>query len=127
MALASHRLHYTRADYIALERASNVKHEYLDGVIYAMAGGSPECAAIVANVITGLSVALRERPFRVHSSDLRVRVLETGLEAYPDITIVCGRALASLGREIPVDAVYRDPLGSPGSPPEPADGGGSAQ
>src|SRR5579884_1204814 len=92
MAQAAHRVHYTRAEYIALERAANVRHEFLDGVIYAMAGGSPEHAAIAGNVITVLNVALRGRPCRVHSSDLRVRVLATGLETYPDVTVVCGRA-----------------------------------
>ena len=92
MAQATHRVHYTRAEYISFERASNVRHEYFDGVIYAMAGGSPEHAAIAGNVITLLNLGLRGRPCRVHSSDLRIRVVETGLETYPDITVVCGRA-----------------------------------
>jgi Uma2 family endonuclease len=59
---------------ISFERASNVRHEFLNGVIYAMAGGSPEHAAIAVNVSTELNVALRGRPCRVHSSDLRIRV-----------------------------------------------------
>jgi Uma2 family endonuclease len=88
MAQAVHRVHYTRAEYIAFERSSNVKHEYLDGVIYAMAGGSPDHAAIAANVIAALGLALRDRPFRVYTSDLRIRVAETGLETYPDVTVV---------------------------------------
>jgi Uma2 family endonuclease len=92
MAQGTHRVHYTRAEYIGLERASNVKHEYLDGVIYAMAGGSPEHAAIAVNVSTLLSVGLRGRRCRVHSSDLRIRVQDTGLETYPDVSVVCGTA-----------------------------------
>jgi Uma2 family endonuclease len=92
MAQATHSLHYTRAEYISLERASNVRHEFLNGVIYAMAGGSREHAAIAANVITALSLALRGRTCSVHSSDLRIRVVETGLETYPDVTVVCGHA-----------------------------------
>jgi Uma2 family endonuclease len=92
MAHATHRVHYTRAEYIGLERSSNVKHEYLDGVIYAMAGGSPEHAAFAVNVSTLLSVGLRGRPCRVHSSDLRIRVVDTGLETYPDVTVVRGKA-----------------------------------
>jgi Uma2 family endonuclease len=92
MAEATHRVRYTRAEYIAFERSSNVKHEYLDGVIYAMAGGTPEHAAFAVNVSTALSVALRTRPCRVHSSDLRIRVVDTGLETYPGVTVVCGHA-----------------------------------
>ena len=88
MAQALHRVHYTRAEYISFERSANVKHEYLDGVIYAMAGGTPEHAAIAANVIVHLGTALRGRGFGVYTSDLRIRVAETGLETYPDVTIV---------------------------------------
>jgi Uma2 family endonuclease len=90
-AVAVRPVRSTREEFVSLERASNVKHEFLDGVIYAMAGGSPEHAAIAMNVGVLLSVALRGRPCRVYSSDLRVRVLETGLETYPDVTVVCGR------------------------------------
>jgi Uma2 family endonuclease len=92
MAAAAHPVHHTRAEYRSLERASNVKHEYLDGSIYAMAGGSPEHAALAGNVITLLGVAVRSRPCRVHTSDLRVHILDTGLETYPDVTVVCGKA-----------------------------------
>lgn len=87
-----HRVRYTRAEYLSLERSSKDKHEYLDGNIYAMAGGSREHAAVAGNVITLLNLALRGRPCAVHSSDLRIRVLETGLETYPDVSVVCGRA-----------------------------------
>jgi Uma2 family endonuclease len=92
MAATAHPVHYSRAEYRALERMSNVKHEYLDGSIYAMGGGSPEHAAIAGNVIALLSVALRGRPCRVHTSDLRVRVASSGLETYPDVTVLCGKA-----------------------------------
>ncbi len=57
-----------------------------------MAGGSREHAAIAANVSALLHTALRGRPCAVHSSDLRIRVADTGLETYPDVSVVCGRA-----------------------------------
>jgi Uma2 family endonuclease len=50
MAAPAHRIHYTYTEYLALEASSNVKHEYLDGQIYAMAGGTPEHAALAAAV-----------------------------------------------------------------------------
>jgi Uma2 family endonuclease len=83
---------YTYADYLALEAASNVKHEFLAGEIYGMAGGTPEHAALSVAVSSALLAQLRGGPSRVYSSDLRVRVLATGLATYPDVTVVCGDA-----------------------------------
>lgn len=86
----AHRIHYTWADYLALEASSNVKHEYLDGQIYGMAGGTPEHAALAAATIGLLFGQLRGGRCRAFDADLRVRVLETGLATYPDVTVVCG-------------------------------------
>ena len=85
---ALHR--YGFSDYLALEEASNTKHEFLDGEIYGMAGGTPEHAALSVAVSSALLAQLRGGPCRVYSSDLRVRVLATGLATYPDVTVVCG-------------------------------------
>ena len=83
---------YTYSEYVALEEHANVRHEFLDGEIYAMAGGTPEHAAIGTNVSTALNVQLRGRGCRVHSSDLLIRILDTGLATYPDVTVVYGHA-----------------------------------
>ena len=83
---------YTYGEYLSLEDGANVRHEFLDGEIYAMAGGSPEHAAICANVTTALNVQLKGKGCRVYSADLRIRVLETGLATYPDVTVVCAHA-----------------------------------
>ena len=90
MSRPGHRPRYTYREYLALEQASNVKHEFYEGEIYAMAGGTPEHAALAGNVITLLSVQLRGKPCTVYTSDLRVRILATGLATYPDVTVVCG-------------------------------------
>jgi Uma2 family endonuclease len=79
------------AEYLAAERASEIKHEWLDGEVFAMAGGTPEHSGLAAAITAELRDALRGRPCRVFSSDLRVRVPETGLATYPDATVVCGR------------------------------------
>lgn len=89
MAGLAHRLNYTYAEYLAFETSSNVKHEFLDGQISAMAGGTPEHAALGAAVIGLLFPELRKGRCRAHDADLRVRV-PTGLTTYPDITVVCG-------------------------------------
>jgi Uma2 family endonuclease len=90
VAAAAHRIYYTYGEYLALEASSNVKHEYLDGQIYAMAGGTPDHAALAATVIGLLFPELRKGRCRAHDSDLRVRVPATGLGTYPDVTVVCG-------------------------------------
>jgi Uma2 family endonuclease len=84
-----HKLNYTYAEYLGFEASSNVKHEFLDGQIYAMAGGTPEHAALAAAVITLLGPQLRGGQCRPFNSDLRVRT-PTGLTTYPDVTVVCG-------------------------------------
>lgn len=77
------------AEYLALEDESGVRHEFLNGEVWAMAGGSPEHSAIKVNVVASLRAALSGQPCRVFDSDLRVRVLETGLGTYPDASVVC--------------------------------------
>ena len=85
------RLHrYTFEEYLAVEEVSRVRHEFLDGEIYAMAGGTPEHAALSAAATSMLGAALKGGPCRVYSSDLRVRILATGLATYPDVTVICG-------------------------------------
>jgi Uma2 family endonuclease len=90
MSPPAHRIHVTRAEFIAFEASSNVKHEYLDGQIYAMAGGTPEHAALAAAATGLLFAQLRGSRCRAYNADLRVRSSATGLTTYPDVTIVCG-------------------------------------
>lgn len=85
------RLHrYTYADYVALELESPTKHEFLDGEIYAMAGGSEEHSALAAEVLGILRNAVGDGPCRVHTSDLRIYVESAGLATFPDGSVVCG-------------------------------------
>jgi Uma2 family endonuclease len=81
----------TYDEYVAAEAASECKHEWLRGEVFAMAGGTPEHAGLAAGMITQLGAVLRDRPCRVFSADLRVKVQATGLATYPDISVVCGK------------------------------------
>ena len=83
------RQKYSFEEYIRLEDLSpRVKHEFLRGEVWAMAGGSPDHAAVAANLSASLHTQLRGQR-RVFSSDLRIRVLATGLGTYPDVAVVC--------------------------------------
>jgi len=83
---------YTIQEYVQLEAYSNVRHEYFGDQILAMAGGSPEHGTWAANIIGLLAAGLRGRPCRIQTSDVRIRVVATGLDTYPDVSVVCGRA-----------------------------------
>jgi Uma2 family endonuclease len=86
------RLHrYTYADYVALEKGSPTKHEFLEGEIYAMAGGSEEHSALAAEILRALGNAVGDRPCRVHTSDLRIYVESVGLATFPDAAVIGGR------------------------------------
>jgi Uma2 family endonuclease len=85
------RQRFSFDDYLALEERSQYKHEFLEGHVWAMAGGSPDHGAVAANVIALLGGQLRDRPCRVFTSDVRIRVRATGLATYPDVSVVCGQ------------------------------------
>jgi Uma2 family endonuclease len=77
------------ADYLALEASSNVKHEFLGGQIYAMAGGTPDHTALAAAASGLLFGQLRGGNCRAYDANLRVRT-PSGLSTYPDVTVICG-------------------------------------
>lgn len=83
-------MHYSYAEYLTFEEESPTRHEYLDGDIYAMAGGTPEHAALASAI---LAIIRGQLPHgcRTFTSDLRLRITSTGLSTYPDGTIICGR------------------------------------
>jgi Uma2 family endonuclease len=90
MSGAAPHYRHTIVEYVAIEEESSVRHEFANGEILAMAGGTPEHAALAAAVVTLLGGQLRGKSCRVYSSDLRLRVLETGLATYADASVVCG-------------------------------------
>ncbi|MBA3439728.1 MAG: Uma2 family endonuclease [Pyrinomonadaceae bacterium] len=72
MNLLQPQLSYTIEEYLAQERASEERHEYLDGQIYAMAGESEEHGDICVNIVRELSSQLRGGPCRVWTKDTKV-------------------------------------------------------
>lgn len=81
---------FTFLEYIELEKSSELHHEFVDGYVYAMSGGSPDHSRLASNVIGLLSAQLAGKPCQAFTSDLRVRVLETGLATHPDVSVFCG-------------------------------------
>lgn len=77
------------ADYLALEETSEVKHEYFDGEIFAMAGGTARHGNIAAKWIGALHAPLRSGNCESYTSDVRI-LTPTGLGTYPDLSVGCG-------------------------------------
>ena len=91
---SARRLHYDYAEYLAALEASALKLEYCDGVIYAMAGGTRAHAQLAAATIVALRLAL-PRSCQISTSDLKIRIEETDLSTFPDVSVVCGEAQVS--------------------------------
>jgi Uma2 family endonuclease len=81
----------TEAEYLAFEDAAATRHELVNGELVARSGTSPAHGTIQVNLIAAIRNGLRGSTCRVHASDLRVMISETGLYAYPDLSIVCGK------------------------------------
>ena len=79
---------WTVEQYLALDHAGQVRHEYIDGAVYALAGGTQAHSAITINVAAQLHAAVQGGPCRVYSSDLKVRVSPTRY-LYPDVSVGC--------------------------------------
>ena len=77
--------------FLASEQASSSKHEYVEGIVYAMAGGSVVHNLIASNVLVALGAALRGKPCRAFNSDMLVRIRrpEGTRYYYPDAMVVC--------------------------------------
>jgi len=84
------RTRATYAEYLALEAASEQRHEYLAGTIVAMAGGSIEHGRLIGQIQYLLRGALSGKPCVVLASDVRVRIRAADRASYPDVLVVCG-------------------------------------
>lgn len=98
MHLPKPRPLFTVDEYLALERAAEERHEYLDGEIFAMAGESGEHGDISVNLAASLHAQLKGTPCRARSKDTKVRSgpsprghqNTSGLYSYPDLVVICG-------------------------------------
>ena len=79
----------TEAEYLAFERASETRHEFLRGEIFAMAGATEGHNLASLNLATVLNFELREKPCRVYSNDMRVLAPRSRSYMYPDIVVAC--------------------------------------
>jgi Uma2 family endonuclease len=99
VAQRQHKTFVTPEEYFERERAAEFKSEYLDGEVFAMAGGSPTHSALIFNINAILGPQLRGGPCRGFSSDTKVGSDAAGLYSYPDLSVACGEPQFIGGRQ----------------------------
>jgi Uma2 family endonuclease len=82
--------HVTPEEYLAAERLSETRSEYLDGVVYPMTGAKLNHTQIVSNLILELGTQLRASPCRALPIDQKVRMPDSRKFFYPDVSVICG-------------------------------------
>jgi Uma2 family endonuclease len=85
--------HYTPEEYLALEEKAEYKHEYRNGEIVAMTGGTINHNEIVTNLCTYLKVALKGQKYRVIIGDVRLWIPRYNQYTYPDVMVISGELI----------------------------------
>ena len=81
----------TPEEFLAFERASDIRHEYLGGQIIAMGGAKRNHNIVAANLCTEISNKTEDKNCEVYLADMRVFLPASSEYAYPDLTVVCGQ------------------------------------
>ncbi len=80
--------HFSEADYLSAELVSEIKHEYVNGEVYAMAGASKNHERLAGNIYRKFGNHLEDSPCEPFASDMKVRT-PTSSYRYPDCMVVC--------------------------------------
>lgn len=92
MALALKNSRLSNEDYLAGEAQSAVKHEYVDGQIFAMAGANERHNRIAMNIAFHLRAAARSTPCGVFIADMKLRIATVNSYYYPDVMLTCNES-----------------------------------
>ena len=76
-------------EYLEAESFSQIRHEYLNGQVFGMTGGSRQHNAITLNIATQLRTRLRGSGCQVFASDMKVRIETDNVFYYPDVVVTC--------------------------------------
>jgi len=87
---------FSEEEYLRLEAQSPIKHEYVNGEMFAMTGGTLRHNTIAGNMLVALRGHLRETPCRVFINDVRVRVEKAHSYYYPDLLVTCARGAQAI-------------------------------
>lgn len=88
MIIAEEQRHYSPEEYLELEVNLEERHEYIDGQIIPMTGGTPNHNQIAGNFYAALNFALKRQPYRVFVTDQRLWIPKKRIHTYPDVMVV---------------------------------------
>jgi Uma2 family endonuclease len=80
---------FTPEEYFAWEEQQLHRHEYIDGEVYAMSGGTQNHSDIAGNFLTLLKSHLRGGSCKTFNSDLRIKIFESNKYVYPNLSVTC--------------------------------------
>ncbi len=80
---------FTPEEYFAWEEQQEVKHEYFDGEVFAMSGGTTDHSKIATNITTLIDNHLGDGDCQVFNSDARIKIQESEKYVYPDLSVTC--------------------------------------
>ena len=89
MPVAAESAVLSPGEYLDWEQAQDVKHEYVDGQVFAMAGASDAHGTVAGNFFALLRSHVRGGPCRAFVADMKVRVAPEGPFFYPDVVVTC--------------------------------------
>lgn len=89
------KLKISEEEYLEFEKASESKHEFFQGEVFAMAGAGAKHNNIFSNVFGNLFIKLNGKPCKPFGSGLRIHVQENSLYTYPDISVICNKPVRS--------------------------------
>ncbi|MEW6693150.1 MAG: Uma2 family endonuclease [Pseudomonadota bacterium] len=86
---AAEKPHFSAEDFLAWESTQDLKHEFADGIAYAMAGAGESHVLVSGNVFATLRTHLRGTPCRTFISDMKLKVEAAEAFFYPDVFVTC--------------------------------------
>lgn len=89
MIASPQQLYLTPDEYLQMEDANNIKHEYIDGQVYAMAGASDPHVTVAGNLFALLRSHVRGSGCRVYIADMKARIESLNRFYYPDVMVTC--------------------------------------
>ncbi|AFZ56410.1 Uma2 family endonuclease [Anabaena cylindrica FACHB-243] len=88
MTLAQETHYYSPEEYLEFEVNSELRHEYIDGLIIPMTGGTPNHNKIAGNLYVAIHFALKRQPYEVYYTDQRLWIPKRRIHTYPDVMVV---------------------------------------
>ncbi len=89
MTVSKSQTYLSPEEYLAAEQESPIKHEYIQGQVYAMAGASDAHVTVSLNLATLLRNHLRGTGCRVYMADMKAQIESTNVFYYPDVMVTC--------------------------------------